>query len=983
MADQIKNLNLILDSFGNAKTPVNPNASRHGRYIELNFNERGRITSAKALAYGLDKSRLIRLSHEERTYHVFYQFLSGATPDERDTLGIEDVSDYSLLASSGCYRLPGGPFSDDTVQMEELRDAMRSLGFKPKHTMSIFQLLITILVLGNIQFVDTESRRGEESATVANPIVLDHAARLLGVPSEDLQQTLTNKSNYIRRELYNILLNAEQAARQRDGLIRDLYAILFAFVVETANHKIAPAQQGPVPGTQIILLDQPGFQTRAPNGTNSMAFGSPLVAAHGQNSFDEFVINFQDELVHSYIVRHNFEDAIGYNSHIVSDGITLPAVTTMDNSACVEMLRGAQLSGTPQRKPAGMLGIMAKAATAFKSGKVGEDKDDQLLRDIIEKYSKHASFAVNPTPTAGTEGRLFGVNHYAGSCFYDTTNFVEKDADNLDSAFVPLLRNSTESFIAKLVSGPSLATETHYQDSTTVVQAQVSSRPLRQPTRSAQRTDDVAPLDPSKVYPVTTQLNFNLSELLATLDQMKLWTVLCIRPNDSMSPNSFDKRRVKAQVRSLLLPDLAARRATEYIADYEHEEFCDRYVPTMRGDVPLRIRQCVQANGLREGEDYAVGHRSIWLSYSAWKTVEDGLRAIEKERRKAGLGGDDESVVHDIGDDATTDHDGPTWKAGGGAFNISSDNLPGGVHRSNLADPMPAGYGSGGLSTPGLYKHGQDESGWGSEWDVKRGMSPPPDKISETKESMGLIVNEKQNTVEEIPQTRARRFWIVIVWLCTWWIPSFLLHHVGRMKRPDVRFAWREKVTICLLIVFFCGIVLFYIILFGNLLCPNFNKAWASNEVAQHAASNNLWVSIQGQVYDITNFQGDHSDIPSEPVTRDVMLELGGLDLTPYFPPPLVLACQGLVTDPQMALRAKNVTIIDPQAVHTSGVQQQNTGTKLDQPDWYTSVFQPKINQYHKGPLVWDVNTVRSEGNNGDRYASVIIGLVYLYLLIV
>lgn len=973
MADQIRNLGLLLDSFGNAKTLVNPNASRHGRYLELNFNDRGRIASAKALAYGLDKSRLNRLGHEERTYHVFYQFLSGATPDERDALGIEDVSDYALLASSGCYRLPGGPFSDDTVRMEELRIAMRSLGFKPKHTMSIFQLLIAILVLGNIQFMDSDSRRGEESATVSNPTVLDHASHLLGVAPEDLQHCLTNRSNYVRKELYNILLNATQAAQQRDGLVRDLYAILFAFVVETANHKIAPAQQDPLPATQILLLDQPGFQTRAPSSTNSMIFGSPLVAAQGQNSFDEFVFNFQDELVHSYIVRNAFEDAVGYNSHIVSDGIALPAVTTMDNAACVELLRGAQLSGTPQRKPAAVLGIMGKAATSFKSGRVGEDKDDQLLHDISEKYSKHASFVVNPTPTVATEGRLFGINHYAGSCSYDMSHFVEKDADTLDSAFVPLLRSSTESFVAKLVSGPSLATETHYQDQSTVVQAQVSSRPLRQPTRSAQRTDDVAPLDPSKVYPVTTQLNFNLSELLVTLDQTKLWTVLCIRPNDSMSPNSFDKRRVKAEVRSLLLPDLAARRATEYVVDYEHEEFCDRYVPTMRGDVPLRIRQCVQANGLREGQDYAVGHRSIWLSYAAWKIVEDGLRAVEKERRKAGLGGDDESVVHDIGDDATTDHDGPTWKAGGGAFGESSDNLVRGIQDSNVfRDPIsvPGGYGSGGLNTPRhqMYDQGRDGSAWDSEWDVKRGMSPPIDKGAESKESAGLIVNEKQNTVEEIPQTRSRRVWIVIVWLCTWWIPSFLLHHVGRMKRPDVRFAWREKVTICLLILFFCGLVLFYIIVFGMLLCPNFNKAWASNEVAEHAAANDFWVSIQGQVYDITNFQGDHSDIPSEPVTSDVMLQLAGLDLTPYFPPPLNLACSGLVTDAQLALRAKNVTIISPQAVHTSGVQQSNTGTKLDQPNWYTSTFLPKIGQYHKGPLVWDPKAIRSEADNGDRY---------------
>ena len=73
LAEQIKALGSVLDAFGNAKTVMNANASRHGRYLELHFNDRGRISSAKILTYGLDKTRLTRLSHKERTYHVFYQ----------------------------------------------------------------------------------------------------------------------------------------------------------------------------------------------------------------------------------------------------------------------------------------------------------------------------------------------------------------------------------------------------------------------------------------------------------------------------------------------------------------------------------------------------------------------------------------------------------------------------------------------------------------------------------------------------------------------------------------------------------------------------------------------------------------------------------------------------------------------------------------------------------------------------------------------
>lgn len=52
------------------------------------------------------------------------------------------------------------------------------------------------------------------------------------------------------------------------------------------------------------------------------------------------------------------------------------------------------------------------------------------------------------------------------------------------------------------------------------------------------------------------------------------------------------------------------------------------------------------------------------------------------------------------------------------------------------------------------------------------------------------------------------------------------------MKRPDVRLAWREKVAICMLIFLLNCTIIFYIIEFGRLLCPNFDKAWETNEVA-------------------------------------------------------------------------------------------------------------------------------------------------------
>ena len=561
----------------------------------------------------------------------------------------------------------------NNIAMADLRVAMRTLGFKPKHMSSIFSLLVAILLLGNLQFANGDAH--DVSAHVSNPHVLDQAARLLGVSAEELDQTFTNKTNYVRKELFTVLLNAESSGKQRDQCVRDLYAILVAFVVETSNHRLAPAKEDP-PSTQIILFDQPGFQTRGPAGTSSMSLSGtqPLISAYGQNGFDEFCINFADEMLQSYVLRHTFENSIGYNECMVQDAVALPSISTMDNGACIELLRGAQLSEPLQRKPGGLLRVISKACTSYKSGKDGEQRDDELLKDLTSKFTVHASFIA--------ECNLFGINHYAGSASYDVTQFVEKDSDLLDSAFVSLLRNSSDGFVSKLLSGPSLAAERHSKDDQIIVQAQVLSRPLRNPspvlspnnTLPALQDEHPCP-DPGKTYPVTTQLNFTLIEIFTSLERAKLLAISCIRPNDSGSPNSFDKRRVKSQIRSLLLPDLTARKTTEYIADYDLMEFCERYVPTMRGSEEERIIQCARANGWKEGEDYVCGSRNIWLGYKAWKTVEDILRSAEKGSKNMLNDEEDEEAGGDDNTDYTHQTDGGLVPPLAGYFADSADNL--------------------------------------------------------------------------------------------------------------------------------------------------------------------------------------------------------------------------------------------------------------------------------------------------------------------
>ncbi|KAF7309423.1 Glycosyltransferase family 2 protein [Mycena indigotica] len=935
LADQLRAMTTLLDSFGNAKTQTNPDASRHSKLLELHFNERGRFAGAKCLLFSLDKSRLTRLVHEERTYHAFYQLLAGATTAERDQFQLEDPSEYALLASSGTYRLPSGPFSDDTTAMSDLRAAFRTLSFK--HTPAVFSLLSAILVSTNISFIPADNNT--EAATVAPTGIqaLQQTARLLGIPADDLEAALTNRTAYVRKELYTVLLNDEQASIQRTSLSRDLYAILVSFLLESANRRLEPP-----PGTNVIsLLDTPGF-------------ASPPLSL-GPASFEVFASNFADELVQGWISQALFADA---------DDV-------VGNEACVEMLRGVPLNDPaviPTKKSdkdaRGVLNVLGRASMNLKAGKGADrDRDEELLAELIGRFSTHASFETAPLPpSAGgvgtgnlsTRPRAFGINHYAGHCSYDVRGFVNADADLLDPALVVLLRSSSVPFVAKLFAGPSLAAEPHARDPNTVVLAQVSSRPLRAPTLGGD--EELRRLDSGKTYSAMVQLDNTLSAMLHGSTRTRLWTITCIRPNDSGSPNSFDKKRVRAQLRALLVPAMIQRvSGGDYVADFDAEEFCARYVPTMQGSIEERIEQCARSGGWREGEDYRVAGGRVWIEYGAWKGVEDVLRAQEKR------GGDDQDE-RDAEEGTEYTHGQPH------AYEASVENF---------ADQ----YGGGGLQTPmsnpfaGGVPAAGGETGWvgsdykGSPSGTIEGYpdSPMPSKDGHPNPPASGFVQKDallaNNEVEEIPSSRSRRVWLWVVWGTTWFVPTFLMKLLGRMKRPDIRLAWREKLAIFILIFLLNATVIFYIAIFGRLLCPDSGKVWGLNEVAEHSLTANYWVTIQGVVYDVTNFvQGDHSDTNSlQSNSQDVLQVLAGQDLTYYFPVPLVLGCPTLVTDPTMSLKNKNFSMTEPTAMHVSGQLQAIGGSKLHNNDWYTATFLPRMKHYRKGPLVYTSRTLKDQ----------------------
>lgn len=389
----------------------------------------------------------------------------------------------------------------------------------------------------------------------------------------------------------------------------------------------------------------------------------------------------------------------------------------------------------------------------------------------------------------------------------------------------------------------------------------------------------------------------------------------------------------------------------EWVRSYALREFLGLVgMGSMAGSPEDAIHTFASGERWKEGADFILGKSRVWLSWSAWRDIDDRLRVAEDGMRRSHE--EEEEVMTAEGGAPSELHG---WgksvdvhtksNAGGMKFGASQEDLlyaSGGLHSAypttqfNPESTVEWDKGTleDGFASPALTKDGALEMTLSN---TKNGYSnlpagdlnsstaqfiPVSDKGGKPKQKGGAA--RSQHPVEVVPTTRARRWWVRFVWLCTWWIPSFLLTHLGGMRRSDIRMAWREKVTICLLIFGICATVIFYIVVFGKLICPEFDRAWNSDELLGHDTDNDFWVSISGSVYDITTFwKGDHS-VPSEPMTPDIVLPYAGTDMSNYFPPPLELACAGLVTSNLLEMRYANASTV-PQptyAVHTSGALQ-------------------------------------------------------------
>ena len=152
------------------------------------------------------------------------------------------------------------------------------------------------------------------------------------------------------------------------------------------------------------------------------------------------------------------------------------------------------------------------------------------------------------------------------------------------------------------------------------------------------------------------------------------------------------------------------------------------------------------------------------------------------------------------------------------------------------------------------------------------------------KEALAGEIQEGE-TSEVLKESSARRRWVALCWMLTFWLPTPLLTYVGRMKRMDVRQAWREKLALNLLIWFICACAVFVIAVLGVVICPT-EHVFSTSELASHSSilsPNNVYTSVRGEVFDLTTVAATHQRVVGVVPTKAI-LKYGGQSADNIFP---------------------------------------------------------------------------------------------------
>lgn len=403
LEEQLLQANPILEAFGNSKTVKNDNSSRFGKFIRVHFDSTGCISGANIEFYLLEKSRVLKQSSNERSFHIFYQLLKGLSKAQREQFILEDsLSKYKYM-SNGDSKLAG---VDDGAEMKETLTAMSIMGLNDDEIAGILRVVSAVMLFGNLEF--SQENKNNDQAILLNDAVAQKIASLLGVNVTDLMRAFLKPKIKVQRDLVHRAQSVDQVNFAVGAIAKASYERLFRWLVHRLNKSLDRTRQQSV--SFIGILDIAGFEI------------------FDTNSFEQLCINYTNEKLqqlfnNTMFVREQQEYLDeGLEWKFVDFGLNLqPTIELID-------------------KPMGIMSTLDDVCL-FPQG-----SDNAFVTRLNETHNQHPKYVV-PEIRSRSD---FAVVHYAGRVDYQAEGWRVKNMDPLNENVIDVLKVAKESIIVDM-----------------------------------------------------------------------------------------------------------------------------------------------------------------------------------------------------------------------------------------------------------------------------------------------------------------------------------------------------------------------------------------------------------------------------------------------------------------------------------------------------------------------------------------------------
>ncbi|XP_050457076.1 myosin heavy chain, muscle isoform X14 [Cataglyphis hispanica] len=406
LEDQVVQTNPVLEAFGNAKTVRNDNSSRFGKFIRIHFGPSGKLAGADIETYLLEKARVISQQSLERSYHIFYQMMSGSVKGLKEMCLLSDnIHDYYFV-SQGKTTIPN---VDDGEECQLTDQAFDVLGFTQEEKDNIYKITAAVMHMGGMKF---KQRGREEQAEADGTEEGERVAKLLGCDCADLYKNLLKPRIKVGNEFVTQGRNKDQVAYSVGAMSKAMFDRLFKWLVKKCNETLDTKQKRQ---HFIGVLDIAGFEI------------------FDFNSFEQLCINFTNEKLQQYFNHHMF---VLEQEEYEREGIVWTFIDFgMDLEPTINLIE----------KPMGILSILEEESMFPKA--TDKTFEEKLNNNHL---GKSPNFLKPKPPKPGQQPAHFAIGHYAGNVPYNITGWLEKNKDPLNDTVVDQFKKSNNKLLVEI-----------------------------------------------------------------------------------------------------------------------------------------------------------------------------------------------------------------------------------------------------------------------------------------------------------------------------------------------------------------------------------------------------------------------------------------------------------------------------------------------------------------------------------------------------